>query len=64
MNVFLEHGAPEEVAVRVFCLAFNRIVDLEEIGRQLNSLPESIRFEIHHRIGILNIWTSTYPGMY
>ena len=63
MNVFLEHGAPEEVAVRVFCLVFNRIVDLEDIGRHMNTLSESIRFELQHRIGVLNLWTSTYPGM-
>jgi hypothetical protein len=62
VECFLEHGAPQDVAVRAFCVIFNRIVDLENIGNHLNVLAPQLRFEIAHRLGILNIWSAVTPG--
>jgi hypothetical protein len=63
VECFLEHGAPDEVAVRVFCLLFSRIVDLETIGQHANALSPQLRFEIAHRLGVLNIWSGVSPGL-
>ncbi len=64
IETFVEKNAPDEVVVRAVCTVFNRIVDLEYFGGSLSSssVSPSLKCEIIHRLGILNVWCSMSPG--
>lgn len=64
-EAFQERDAPVDVLVRVVCIVFSRIVDLENFGLLLTRVPREIKCEIIHRIGILNVWCLMIPdGIY
>ena len=64
-NAFKAEDAPLDVLVRVICILFSRIVDLENFSDILTNVPSAMRCEIIHRLGILNTWSPMKPdGLY
>ena len=64
-NAFKDRDAPLDVLVRVVCIVFSRIVDLENFGSFLEHVSRDVKCEIIHRLGILNVWCPMQPdGIY
>ena len=64
-NAFKYKDAPIDVLVRVVCIVFSRIVDLENFGHFLEQIPREAKCEVIHRLGILNVWCPMKPdGLY
>jgi hypothetical protein len=64
-NAFKAEDAPLDVLVRVICILFSRIVDLENFSDILTSIPSATKCEIIHRLGILNTLCPMKPdGLY
>jgi uncharacterized membrane protein YgcG len=64
LRAFNAYGqAPEAVLVRVVSLCFSRIVDLENFGIFLrkSTTTSSLRQELIHRLGILNVFCAMTP---
>lgn len=55
-------GAPLGVLVRCVCLVFNRILDLEYLASMLDSFNLALKYEVFHRLGILNVFSPLHPG--
>jgi len=54
LDAFRERGAPDDVCVRVLCVLFQRVVDLERFGALLHKQLPAVKNEVLHRIGVLN----------
>ena len=62
MKSFEEKGAPELVVCRCIVQLFPRIVDIENFGVILNAASHSLKKELIHRLGILNVWCPMMAG--
>ncbi|CAE7452186.1 unnamed protein product, partial [Symbiodinium microadriaticum] len=56
VNKFLNRNAPTVVTARALQMMFPRIVDLENMPLLVNKLPNDLKEELFHRVGVLNIW--------
>lgn len=62
ISSFTEGNAPDEVIIRVVCIVFNHIVDLENFGDVMAEVSFEIKLELIHRLGVLNVWSCMKPG--
>lgn len=62
LQALLAHSAPVSVIVRSICALFNHLTDRAAFYRMVTACQDQLRRELVHRLGILNVWSPSYPG--